>query len=530
MPPRIGYWNDGGATAASPISVSMSGGEESDLIIREIWNDKDAAFGDTQTARNVHLVLGASVAGSAYASEGRPILDERWTRARVTHYLSPTGETTVGSTGTMPFGVHAEIPINDLPPQHGVRISLRIVAPGFATAAPVKLKIFVDGNRASSPLAQFVGLPLGSAVVPADRLNVRSLLRGSEVTADDSDTVAVSHGQVVVDGHEITFPAESATFDLNDSAAVALAAGEFYRVTLSRDADAGLTVTKGLKNDATAYPDPPADEVFVRSLTVASADGIAVTVSPASLTGSPTFTEFHVRPGVGLSVIVSGGDAISSTDLRPRLSHETDVAVIAESVNRIWLLADGSMISTLTDAEPEFGAGLLALATTDATTVTNVEEDVKRFAHRALTIEHIEFTPYRQVFSTLAGTAFGVALAYVYQDLEIEAVEANLTDADASWTAGSIIVDVFTFAPGVAVPYPEGAAGGVSLFTSSATDDHRPTFPFDATDLRAVSIDHEVRRLVKGTRLLLAVTSTIAAPAPEFDQELRVVVLGRRYR
>lgn len=527
--PHLAVWNLDG-TPADPITISFSAGEDSAIYQREIWNDKDDDFVDTTTAQGIALVLLASVAGGAYVSDGVPLLDERWTRLRITAFLTATGETTDGVTGTLPFGTNAEVFIPDLAPQQGVRIELQVFAPGTGGASATRIKIGFDGNRASAPLSRFTGLALGSAVIPADRIiGLRRILRGSEVTADDTDTVAVANGQQVYDGTITTFPAEEVVFDLEDGDAVDLAAGQSYRVTLSRTGAGVLTVTKGPKATLT-YPATPANEIFLRSLTVTSADGIAVAVAPGSVVGSSPSHEFAVRAAAGLAVTVAPGEGLTGSDLRQYLTHDVDVGMTASSVNRVWRLDDGTPVATLTDVAPSATADLLALVTTDVTNVTGIV-DARRFAHRAV-MEWSLTLAILEPLSQIAEPSPGLALAILDFDGELEAVEMNLTAADVTWTAGAVQIDLRTFAPGAAVPFPAGGAGvgGVSIYTSSGTDDRRPSIAWDAASLRVWSEDHEVRRFVRGTRFVLDIITTVDAPAPEPEQEIRVTLHFRRYR
>lgn len=541
MPPHIAILDLAGNPAA-PLDISVSGGQESAISTLEIWNDKNLTHGDTTTAQDIRAKLLTSVVigyqpddtpiYGPYRSSGEPITGERWSRFRITHKLSAAGATTEGATGTHPIGSNAEVPIPDLAPGEGVRIEFFIVAPGGSTADAAKIKLQVIGNASSSPLAQMVGLPLGSSVVPGDRVaGLRALLRGGTVTADDSDTVTADRGHIAYDGAVHAFVTRTSVQSLADSDAVNLGVGESYNATLSLSDAAALVVTKGPKAEAVAFPSTPAGNVFLAHFVVESPDGAVVTIAQASVDQSGvTFAEFYVRDGGGLSVVVSPGDGLTDTDHRQYLSHSVPVALAANVTSRVWRNPDGSLVDTLTDVPPVIGSDLLALVTTDTDSVTAIT-DARVFAHRALVMDRIELS-YRGVFSQLVTPAHAIDLAIVHFDCEVESVEANITDADPLWTSGAIVADVIAFAPGAAVPYPAGGVGvgGASLFTSSATDDARPSIAFDATDLRAISLYHEVRRLAAGTRLVLTIAATVAASAPEADQELRVTLHVRRYR
>lgn len=541
MPPHIQLLTVAGAVPP-PIEISISGGEESAANVIEIWNDKADAFLDTTTAQDVRVkLLTSSVIGyledetpiyGPFVAYGEPITDERWGRFRITHSLTAAGASTSGASGTNPIGANAEILIPDLAPQTGVRVEFFVAAPVGQTADATKVKLQVVGNVASSPLAQMVALASGSGVIPADRvIGLRALRHGGVVTADDSDTVSVGRGQLVHDGTVVTFVASEEVFDLEDGDAVELDAAEAYNVTLSLTSAGAVVATRGPKAEAVEYPATPSGNVFLAHLTVESADGIAVTVAQSSVDQSAVrFAEFLVRDGGGLSVTVAPGDGLTATDHRQYLSHQIVVALAASVTSRVWRNPDGSIVDTLTDAPPVAGSDLLAFVTTDTDSVTSIV-DARSFVHRALVMDRIELA-YVGELSALAEPSHGLALAYAHGDFEIEAVELNLSDADAGWTGGAIRADVRAFAPGAPIPFPAGGAGtgGASIFTSSATDDARPVIAFDATDLRAVSVHHEVRRIAAGTRLLLSIVETVTGPGGEADQEVRVTLHVRRYR
>lgn len=523
MPANLAVY-DGDGEPAADITIAISGGEESAIFVRQIWNDKDAAFGDTTTAVGAMLSLLADV-GAGFKRSGVVMLDERWFRARVTGALG-TADPYV--TGTQPLGVNADLALGDIPPQGGVEIELQAIAPsGNATAATIKFD--VNGNMLSAPLAKFTALATGSGIVPADRVaGLLALLSGGNVTANDTATISVARGKMVAGGVIVAYPATTAVMSLADGAASNLAAGQDYHVTLSRTTAGALVVTKGLKAEEVLFPDVPAGNVLVAHMNVASADGATITVSQASVVMAPNrYAAFDVRPGAGLAIIIARGDGVTGSDLRQYVTHEITAPVVASETNRIWRLGDGNHAVTQTDVAPEFDADLVALAITDVGAVTSIV-DMRRFVHRAINTYPIELK-YTGVLTDLAADEV-IALAYAYDDLEIEEVELNVTGLDAGLTADALKVDVLSVPPGDAVPFPTSGAGGTTIFTSFATDDARPSIDFDATDLRAVTQDHEVRRFPKGTRFLLKAITTVTGPGGEGPQEICVTLHARRYR
>lgn len=526
MPPHL--------SQPAPIEIEIQAGETSAIQTLEIWNDKTAEFLDTTTAENIAIPLLASQSGGPFVDRGWPVLDERWARAKVAKYLSTPDEgntfveTTDGTTGSGPWGANAILFVNDLPPQHGVRIEFEVHAPGGRGLFAFRIGISILDGQTSAPLAPLTSIATGSGVIPPDRLpNTRALMDGAEVTADDTDTVTIAAGHLVFDQTTVTFLESEVTFDLEDGDAVDLGTGEGYRVTLSKDADGADVVTKGLKAEAILWPDVPADTVFVKNLIVASADGVNVTVAPASLTGEPAYVGYHARIGTGLTVLLSRGEAINELDFHDRQSHEIPVAVTASATNRVWVMTGGQATATTTDTPPELGAQLVWYAVTGVATVTALT-DARRFAHRAL----VEWWPDIRHVAVLSEESAGEAVAplddwiILYDELgaELEAVELNLSDTDGLWTAGAIKVDVLTVGPG------EALAAGTTIFTDSATDDRRPSIAFDATVLRSITRLHQVRRFPGGTRFMVRIVETVTASAPEPDHEIRVALHFRRYR
>lgn len=523
MPAHLAIY-DGDGEPAGDITIAISGGEESAVIVRQIWNDKDDSLPGTTTAVGAVLALLANV-GAGFKRYGLPMLDERWFRARVTGAL---GTAAPYVTATQPLGANSDLMLGDIPPGGGVEIELQAFAPGIGGATSATIKFDIDGFRLSSALSKHTTLATGSGVVPADRVpGLLAIVSGGEVTAGDTDTVAVARGKLVADGITVAFPAEEVVFDLEDGDAVELDADESYLVTLSRTSAGVLVVTKGPKAELVTPPSVPAGNAPSATLTVASADGVAVTVAQASVTESTRYGAFSVRAGAGLAVTISRGEGVTS-DLRQFLTHEVSAPVVASETNRVWRLGDGNHAVTQTDEAPEIDADLIALAITDAGAVTSVV-DMRRFTHRGIVTFPVEMV-WRGVLTDLAADDV-IALAYAYDDLEIEAVELNVTGLDAGLTADALKLDILTVAPGLPVPFPTSSgAGGTTIFTSFATDDARPSIDFDAPNLRVITEDHEVRRHPKGTRFLAKVVTTVTGPGAEPEQEVRVTLHARRYR
>lgn len=526
MPPHLTVTSD-------PPIFTGEGGEPSAAIEIELWNDKTAAFLDTTTAAGIVVSLLGAWDAEPFSVSGHALLDERWARVKILKYLRTPDEgatvieSSIGAGATFPFGVNATLPINDLAPQEGVRLELWIEPPGGRGLFDIRLALSIDDGQSSAPLAPFVTLASGSGIVPPDRQpNMTALIDGSEVTADGTETVIVGKGHMVAGYATLTFLDEELTLDLEDGDAVELDAAEAYRVTLSRDDEAALVVTKGPKAEAILFPDVPAGNAFVANLVVESADGVAVTVDASSVNVTARrYAGFNARAGTGLTLLVSPGDGVTDSDLRQFLSHEIPVSLTASVVNRVWRSPVGAWSVTVTDVPPTFGADLLFRVTTDgAGIVAGGIDDVRRFINRAITEWHHEVSLV-EVFSVVELPASPFGWLVLYDDTEIEIISEDLSDLDGAWTSGGIKIDVLSLAPGAPI-----TDSGTTLFTDSATDDQRPVIAFDATDLRAETRFHQVRRFERGTRLLFALVEVPAAPAAEDEHELRVAIHGRRFR
>lgn len=445
MPPHIQLINAATGLPQGSIEIQMSGGEESAVFAIQIWNDKGGLLGDTSTAQSLRLAVFA-FDGANYVGSGTPMLDGRWSRVTVTGLLNPAGVSMQEQfSAATPMGTNAQIILRDIPKNTARTIDFQVKPPATAGAFTTKFRIIVYGNENSTPLAELTVLATGAGVLAPDReASLRGLLRGSLPTADDTATVLFGRGQQAYDGVITTFVQQSLVFNLNDGASVAIAAGEGYLVTVSRNAAAALVVTKAAKAEAVLYPAVPVGNIFVCTLRVTSADGVAVSVAAASVSVAGLRYEGRlVRAGIGLHVIVSAGQGVTGSDQRQRTSSETLLEVVANAVNRMWRLATGGSVVTQSEAEPEPGADLEARVTTDAANVVSVE-DARRPIHRAVA-EWSHVLRWRGVLSQLAVPARSLDLCILDFDGELEAVDLDLTALDGTWTGGSIKIDVRFF-------------------------------------------------------------------------------------
>lgn len=531
MPPHIALL-DQNDDPLGPLTFTLQGGESSDPIEIHIANDLDDTLPGTTTATGYRFGVRV-LEGGVPVTYGVPLLDELWARGQVDGVVNPGGvEMADQFTGVLPLGTGSQIPLEPIPPGTARVLTFQLFAPGDADSQTYVIEFDVFAGETSWPLSSGVTALTGSGVLPSERRGLLTLLRGSEIIADGTDTVVFDRGSLSnTDGRTVTFLRTDETFTLADSEAVNLGAGESYIVTVSRAPSTGAAVfTKGPKAETVERPETPAGNLYVGRLIVRSDDGVAVTVEQADVSQADVvYGDFHARPGVGLSVIIGSGQGITGTDLRQHVPEEAIVGVTASASTFIWRIAAGTYVTTAAEVAPELGADLLFEAEADAGAVTAII-DRRHPLHRALVMDRIEAT-WRGVLSELAEPSLGLGWAVNYlDDAEIEGFELNLTGTDESWTGGEIKADARLFAAGVAIPFPAGGAGagGASIFVSAGTDDQRPTVAFDATDLRALSTYHETRLIPRGARVLFDLVTTMAGPGAEDEQEVRFTLLVRR--
>lgn len=488
-------------------------------VLQWVYNDKSGAA-------NADLLKDAWFGirvwdGADWVTSGFPIVDEFWVRLRLVD-LDSTGDSAMQpqvTPGWQPVGAGRPFLLKDIPRMCGRKFEVQIVMPSGATNNTQRTELVLIYDQNVIPLALLVSFPTGGGVIPEHYDFTQSaLLSGSEVTADGTATVALLRGIYAAGGNSHVGLPFTTVLNLQDVNAAALAPGEFYYAMIVRRNGNGVVV-KGIKGVAPARPAPAAGDLICAEIVVNyQAGGVAV-ITTANIDRSRVYyAGYHVEAGVGRSVKVWGGRAVTSGDTLTYHSNFTVIGDLPANFGSIaiWLMPDGSRIWF--PGIPDPGAELLAYATTNATNVTAVNEAVRKYAHRSVDVLTVALF--------YAGPpAPGTDLAYAFVplgDWDVECVEARFGRAGAGGS-GSFKIDVNRRAGPYATLdalFPE------TFFTAQATFDYRPTIAAGQT--HSPREYHHQRRFLTGGDLLSMDIDTVASGMSTDPQDVWVFIHLRR--
>ena len=414
-------------------------------------------------------------------SSGVPPLDELWTRIRL------TGQDTTNAPAQQlelhdwtPIGAARALHIASLH-QGGIRLGeIRFRPPATAASLSWRFHLAVVAAEHSHPVG--VGVRQGILIGFGDH-GYSALLRGFQVTAapEPAAQVHVAAGQVVYRGRLLGQVGTTVTLDQLDAAGEPLEPGQLYRATLSTG-PAGLTVTKGLRGIDPTRPasppwEPPLAAIAVRHQAEASE------IKPTDIEDLRIFDRYHAEPGPGLQLRLHAGRAIAGGTLRYH-STPTTLQLPPNSTTHLYQRANGAWELTAPTAPPPetTALGPLWIATTDGEAVTDLQ-DRRTYAADTVVL-HLR--------GSLPATPGPIAEAVVVHDgLILENVLYRLSDNEGG-TGGQTKLDILL--------------AEVSIYPSATQDDHRLTWPVDASDLIQQGHIHELAELPAGQLLQLAIT------------------------
>ncbi len=497
-------------TATVDLDVTADAGTPSAPIEIHFWNDHGLADPGTTTMRNPRLVYEVSEDGGAtWLSSGHPVLDRLFARIEITGQ-DKTGDAAMAEQVEPPraIGTNSPILLKDIPPNTARFLSFYIDAPTSALDANIKHRLIVDWDSDAAPVARRAGLVSGGGVI-ADRLaasGLRRMVEGGQLTesAVPDDDVNVAPLLANYDGDVLVRLAQTVALNQNDSAAAALAVGESYIAVISQPAAGAAHATKGAKAVVPVAPALPANEVLLGYVTVHYQAGPSVIVTADIDSESVAYGELRVSAGVGLFVDLAAGESLTVNDFEQYPQSQGAIAVPPSGTSWIWMLSGGAQDVTATDVPPEYGAFPLAKVTTDALGVTDVT-DLRPIVDKPLHSYAVEIADLVAPLDT-ANIVLGVAV--LDREVLVDEITADILDDGAGAASGAWVFDVFALDAGAAVRMGDAVPGGaVTLFTSFATSDQRPAIAWNATVLRAATKWHEVRKLERGTRLVVALAA-----------------------
>lgn len=457
------------------VFAALEAGQDSDEVSFAIRNTGPEDLAD------VLLVIQAEslTQPGLYLSTGLPPQDELWARARLTGQddTDAPGQQNILTDWT-PIGAWSALLVPSLL-AGGVRFGeIKMRPPSTAGRVTYRWALSSIESEHSRPVPWALAAVCQGVMPHVGDRGASLLLRGCQITASTpaDDEVHVAGGAAIVRGALRTTLAAAVVLDQADGAAAALAAGESYRVTLSIG-PAGLTVTKGLKAISPKAPAAPAGEALIDQVLVRYNAGGSV-IEAADVAGLVTYGRYYCEAGAGLQAIAHAGQAIGGGTWRYWSARQT-VPLVASSTNYLWQLSNGELDATQTPEPPETTAlGPLWEIDTDATDVTELR-DLRTYTRGPVVL---------QLTGELPGAPGEIASLLVHQALEVEAIVCRLSD-NGGGGSGQTVLDL--------------EISGVTVYTSQATDDQRPAWAFDATELVDDDGIHELTQFRRGDLVTL---------------------------
>lgn len=440
---------------SAPLNVTfnaLEAGMDSDVIPFALRNPGTEDLVDLLLVIQVESLTSPGL----YVSTGLPPQDELWARARV------IGQ---GATGWTPIGAFAALLVPSLPAGAIRYGEIKMRPPSTATAVTYRWVLSVIEAEHSRALPPALAAAAPGILPHVGDRGASLLLQGFEATSSSTpdDQVHVAGGAGIVRGELVTLLAADVALDQLDSAAEALALGEAYWATLSLTSLpslpslGSLTLTKGLKALSPSPPAAPAGEALIEQILVRYQTGSSV-IAPEDVAGRLTYGRYLATPGDGLQVIVHAGQAVAGGTWRYHSARQA-LALEASATSYLWQLASGELALTQTP-EPPTPADTTALGPlweidTDVAAVTELR-DLRTYTRGPVVLHLVGGLP---------GAPGEIDSLLVHQALSVEIIVYRLSDNGAG-TAGQTVLDL--------------EINGATVYTSQATDDQRPAWPYDA--------------------------------------------------
>lgn len=470
--------------------TGLDAGADSDTITVHIRNTGVA------TEPNVRLKLQVehpSVA-NLFVSTGFPPMDELWGRARISGFDN-TGDPTwsLASTDWQAMGAYSDLLVGDVPADCTIYLELRQRPPSSATAMFWRWALGYYSSVYSVPVPQAVALLDRGIFHGVGDYGRSGLVRGFAVTPTGTpdDKVHVAAGQVVYQGKLLGFTKTDHTLSQSDSAAAALAVGQSYIAVGTVNAS-GPHYTKGLKGVSPVAPTPPAGEPLLpQPYVTVQYDAGGGAIDGADITGEGLYDRFWCEAGSGLQVEIHRGRALGGGTERYAENKQL-VPVPASDTVYLYQLASGLWEYATSETPPETTAtGPWWEVDTDGSGVTAVR-DRRQYAGKSKVI-------------VLEGAISGGAPAAIAEVMiEDDRLYLEVVAVRIPANGGSSGNTVFN-----------AKKNGTTIYTSSGTDDQRPTLAYNATptDVHRSGIP-EVTEFVRGDILSFHTASHPSGGAP----------------
>lgn len=474
----IAWYNAADVQIVAAIELDAEQGTPGTAFQLDLYNNRPGTP-VVSTLVDLYLEVLEEIDGTAY-SFGQPALDDHHVEARIVEGIGQT----VSATPWTPIGTGRWLAVPPIGNGLGIRFEVRLSPPATAPSASHRFKFQVR-SRSMRPI------PLGISEAAADGVlhgigdGTYSALYSGGVLAENpggaDEFVELSDTSWIYQGAPYALLVQLVELTDVDGDSATLASGESYIALFSLGT--GVTVTKGSKSAGTpTAPEAPAGEI-VLGTALRHFDAI-VENADIEATAQAGFFGWSAS---GLTATLGPGDALVDNRLI-HLDGVSQASLTASETNEVWLQVDGTLAVTIDGTRPGGRSAWLYTAVTDGSGVTSLI-DRRRFVGGQLRPMALVFDGEIAANSAARGAVETNRPLYL---LPQRPVQAWLHDGGASLTGGATLLDV---------EYSVAGAAWVSLFTSSGTDDRRPSIDFDDTTLEDRDAVPEVVAIPAGARV-----------------------------
>jgi len=423
-----------------------------------VWNDKGGTL-SADEAKDVQLfILGRlSAGGDDYLSSGLELLDQRSVEVRVIGYQGIVGNL----TGWRPLGTSSFLELENIPSDTAIEVEIRINAPASSTESAIDIAVRIE----TSPtyplgLGHYLGNGNGIHQGIGDK-SITSLMACSDVVEDaapDADT-DIQEMSWIHEGIPYNELSDLYTWTNLDGSAVALSSGEEYWGLIS--VGSSVTITKSDLGSSpladSARPAVPSGEIAIAYVRVQ----FDLVINDADIYNVWQL-EFFGQTNAGLTATLGPGRALVDNNFI-RHSSDYDITLDPSSTTEVFLLPGGLLSSTVDGTRPDPRALALWEFVTDGSVVT-AYTDLRKYLTDFLVTLDIYANPLTTSHYAVWTNGYNVP-AYIRPG---EVIAATVHDAGTGLSTGSYVFEIETLSSGT----------WTTIFTSSGTDDRRPTIDY----------------------------------------------------
>ncbi len=374
------------AAVLNSIPLSGSAGEASGATSFTMWCDKAGSNGFVFTNCGLMVEIENPLEPGEWLTSNHPALDGYFVQVRWTGTANPSNVLGVEyhTTGWWAIGAGRHIPAGTLKSNTGRRGEVRLVVPlrdGLAAIANVNARLVPiwEGQRQGCPAALQGALGTGIITGTGDA-QFSSWVVARRITASGSPdaNVHASRGWWVDRGVDRRALAALNLACNQTSASGALTSGQAYKIVATQafGSSSAPTLTKGNRaaSASAVIPGVPAGHRLIAVIHVAYQAGGTSVISSANITQYAADGQFTPRVVSGRTIALGTGRALTAGGYLDDTA-ERQIPLAASSVTRAWLTGGGeTQLVTTDDEPPSEGAIPITRATTDATSVTLLED------------------------------------------------------------------------------------------------------------------------------------------------------------